>query len=160
MATRTGIGQDSHRFLNEGAEKPCIIAGTVFDDAPGFDANSDGDVVYHALCNAVTSLTGVVIMGGIADKLCLEEGITDSRIYLKKALETLGGQKIVHAAVTLEGKRPKFRQRYDAMRAKIAEALGIELHQVGLTATSGEGLTGFGRGEGVQCFSLLTVEDQ
>src|SRR6478609_3557285 len=106
--TRTGIGQDSHRFLPPESTKPCVIAGIIFENAPGFNANSDGDVVFHAICNAITSLTGVLILGAIADDLCLKDGITDSEVYLKKATETLGQQKITHVAITLEGKKPKF----------------------------------------------------
>ncbi len=71
MKFRTGIGQDSHRFLPPGSSKPCVIGGLIFDDAPGFMANSDGDIVFHAICNAISSLTGVLILGAIADDLCL-----------------------------------------------------------------------------------------
>src|ERR1700735_605505 len=99
MIIRTGLGQDSHRFLPADSFKPCRIAGLDFDDTPGFNANSDGDLVFHALCNAITSLTGVLILGAIADDLCLKDGITDSEVYLKEALKTLGSQTITHVAV-------------------------------------------------------------
>ena len=55
FVVRTGIGQDSHRFLPADSSKPCILAGAIFDDVPGFNANSDGDVMYHAICNAISS---------------------------------------------------------------------------------------------------------
>src|ERR1700722_10706288 len=97
--TRTGIGQDSHRFLSPDSSKPCIIAGIIFDEVPGFNANSDGDIVFHAICNAITSLTGVLILGAIADDLCLKDGITDSEIYLREAMKTLGNQEITHVAI-------------------------------------------------------------
>lgn len=155
--TRVGIGQDSHRFLSPDSSKPCIIAGIIFEDEPGLDADSDGDVVFHALCNAITSLTGVPILGGIAIDLCHKDGITDSQVYLKKALETLGKQKIVHIAFTIEGKRPRMQTRNLEMRAKIASVCGIDVSQVGLTATSGDGLTDFGCGDGLQCFCVLTT---
>lgn len=158
MTVRTGIGQDSHRFLPPDSSKPCIIAGLIFDDVPGFMANSDGDVVFHAICNAITSLTGVLILGAIADDLCLKDGITDSETYLKEALKTLGDQKITHVAVALEAKKPKFMDRLVEMRANIARVMDLELSQVGVTATSGEGLTDFGCGDGVQCFAIVTTE--
>lgn len=156
---RTGIGQDSHRFLPPESTKPCVIAGLVFEDAPGFNANSDGDIVYHAICNAITSLTGVPILGAIADDLCLKDGITDSEVYLKEALKTLGKQKIAHVAVALEGKKPKFLRRYDEIRKNIARVMGLTMDQVGVTATSGEGLTDFGCGDGVQCFAIVTTAE-
>ena len=156
---RTGIGQDSHRFLPEDSSKPCVIAGVIFDDAPGFNANSDGDVVYHAICNAISSLTGVLILGGIADDLCLRDGITDSEVYLRKGFELLGEQKITHVAVTIEAKQPKFKNKLDEMRQNIARVLEIPMSAVGITATTGEGLTDFGCGDGVQCFVVLTTEE-
>ncbi|CCB85109.1 MULTISPECIES: 2-C-methyl-D-erythritol 2,4-cyclodiphosphate synthase [Parachlamydia] len=156
---RTGLGQDSHRFLQPDSSKLCIIAGVIFDDTPGFNANSDGDVVYHAICNAITSLSGVLILGGIADDLCLNDGITDSEVYLKEALKTLGKQKIVHVAISLEGKKPKFKDKILQMREKIAQVMGLSVEEVGITATSGEGLTDFGCGDGVQCFAILTTEE-
>lgn len=157
MIIRTGIGQDSHRFLHTDSTKPCIIAGIIFEDAPGFNANSDGDVVLHAICNAITSLTHVLILGDVADKLCLNEGKTDSELYLIEAVKTLGNQKMTHVAITLEGKKPKFKNRLLEMRQNIARILQLEISQVGVTATSGEGLTDFGCGDGVQAFALVTT---
>lgn len=155
---RTGIGQDSHRFLPPDSSKPCIIAGIIFDETPGFNANSDGDVVLHAICNAISSLTHVLILGGIADDLCLKDGITDSEVYLVEAMKTLGKQTVTHVAITIEGKKPKFKPRLLEMRSNIARIMGLDISQVGITATSGEGLTDFGCGDGVQCFAIVTTE--
>ncbi|MCB1066640.1 MAG: 2-C-methyl-D-erythritol 2,4-cyclodiphosphate synthase [Simkania sp.] len=157
MKFRAGIGQDSHRFLPDGADKKCIIAGLVFEDAPGMDADSDGDVVFHAICNAITSLTHVPILGRIAIDLCHKQGITDSRVYLEKALATLGGQKIEHIALTIEGKRPKFQKRSEEIRQNVAEVVKLELDQVGITFTSGDELTSFGKGEGLMCYAVVTT---
>ncbi|HSX37983.1 MAG TPA: 2-C-methyl-D-erythritol 2,4-cyclodiphosphate synthase [Chlamydiales bacterium] len=154
---RTGIGQDSHRFLPSDSSKPCIVCGVIFSGVPGLDADSDGDVVYHAVCNAITSLSGVPILGGIAQDLCRKDGITDSQVYLEHALRALQPQKIVHLAITIEGKRPYFKERIEVMRKKIAHVLGIRQSQVGLTATSGDGLTDFGCGDGLMCFCILTT---
>jgi 2-C-methyl-D-erythritol 2,4-cyclodiphosphate synthase len=157
MTIRTGIGQDSHRFLPPGSAKPCIIGGVIFEGMPGFMANSDGDVVFHAICNAISSLTHVLILGGVADNLYFKEGITDSEVYLKEALKTLGKQKITHIAITIEAKKPKFKDKFLAMRENIARVMELEADQVGITATSGEGLTDFGCGDGVQCFAIVTT---
>jgi 2-C-methyl-D-erythritol 2,4-cyclodiphosphate synthase len=156
---RVGIGQDSHRFLSEEPSKPCVIGGVIFEDTPGLAADSDGDVIFHAICNAITSLSGVSILGSVAKELCKKDGITDSEVYLKRALESLKGQKIVHVAISLEGKRPYFEGRIEKMKEKISKVLGIEKNQVGITATSGDGLTDFGCGEGVQCFCVITTRE-
>lgn len=160
MLFKTGLGQDSHRFLPPGSTKPCIIAGLIFEEAPGFMANSDGDIVFHAICNAITSLTGVLILGAVADDLCLRDGITDSAVYLKAALETLKGQKITHVAISIEAKKPKFSTRLLEMRENIARVMNLDPSQVGITATSGEGLTDFGCGDGAQCFVIITAVEK
>jgi 2-C-methyl-D-erythritol 2,4-cyclodiphosphate synthase len=156
---RTGIGQDSHRFLPADSTKPCVVGGLIFEDVPGFNANSDGDVVLHAICNAISSLTGILILGNIADDLCLKDGITDSEVYLVEAMRTLGGQHVTHVAVTIEGKKPRFKNRLIEMRQNIARIMHLEVSQVGITATSGEGLTDFGCGDGVQVFAIVTTEE-
>ena len=156
---RVGIGQDSHRFLSAESTKPCIIAGLIFPDTPGLSADSDGDVVFHAICNAITSVTGVSILGKVAIDLCHKDGITDSQVYLEKALETLGKQRIEHVALTIEGKRPRFQARIAEMCAQIARVMKINPDQVGMTVTSGDGLTDFGCGDGLQCFCVLTTAE-
>lgn len=154
---RTGLGQASRRFLSEDSSKPCIIGGIIFEDVPGLDAESDGDVVFHALCNAIASLSHAPILRTLARDLCRKDGITDSSVYLEKALSTLPPQKIVHIALTIEGKRPPFEEKLSAMRAKISELCGVGLNQVGITVTSGDGLTDFGCGDGLQVFALITT---
>lgn len=157
---RTGIGQESHRFLPAESSKPCVVGGVIFESVPGLDADSDGDVVYHAICNAITSLSGVSILGGIARDLCRKDGITDSSVYFEKALQTLGKQKIVHISIAIEGKRPYFEEKIEQMRKKIASVAGIRMQQVGITAASGDGLTDFGCGDGLQCFCILTTVEE
>lgn len=157
--TRTGIGQDSHRFLPPDSTKPCVIAGIIFDDVPGLNANSDGDIVFHAICNAISSLTGILILGDIADQLCLKDGITDSEVYLQEAMKTLGNQVISHVAITIEAKKPKFKEHLLKMRSSIARVMNLDVSQVGITATTGEGLTDFGCGDGAQAFAIVTTEE-
>lgn len=159
MKYRTGIGQDSHRFEKEKGDKKCIVAGLVFEDAPGLDADSDGDVIFHAICNAITSLTHVPILGKIAIDLCHNQGITDSRVYLDEALKTLGKQTVEHVALAIEGKRPKFQKRADEIRQSVAKAMNLSMTQVGITFTSGDDLTSFGRGEGLMCYALVTTKE-
>lgn len=159
MRIKTGLGQDSHRFETKDSSKPCIIGGVHFEEVPGFMANSDGDVVYHSICNAITSITGVLILGGLADELCLKDGITNSEIYLKEALKSLQKQNfsISHVAITLEGKKPHFKHHIKQMKHNVASILQIQSSDVGITATSGEGLSDYGCGDGVQCLSIITV---
>jgi 2-C-methyl-D-erythritol 2,4-cyclodiphosphate synthase len=133
-----------------------MIGGVIFEEMPGLDSDSDGDVVYHSICNAITSLTGIPILTGIALELYRKDGYTDSQVYLEHGLLTLKNQKIVHLALSIEGKNPRFRDYIDPMRKKIAQVMHLELSQVGISAISGDGLTDFGCGDGLQCFCILS----
>ena len=150
------IGQDSHRFGEPAGDTFIKLGGTDIPFDRPIEANSDGDVVYHAITNAVSGFTGINILGGEADKICLEKGIKDSSVYLEKALEYLKDGKIIHCSVTIECLRPKLKAHIPAMKESIGKILGIPSSSVGITATTGEGLTGFGRGEGIQVFCILT----
>ena len=150
------IGQDSHRFGEPCGDTTIRLDGTDIPFDKPIEANSDGDVVYHAITNAVSGFTGVNILGGEADKICLEQGVKDSSAYLRKALEYMQEGNIIHCSITIECLRPKLMPHIPAMKESIADILGIPVSSVGITATTGEGLTGFGRGEGIQVFCILT----
>ena len=77
MKIKTGIGQDSHRFEPEGSSKSLMLGGVHIAGLPGLEGNSDADVVFHAICNAVSGINGINILGDISDTLC-KQGITDS----------------------------------------------------------------------------------
>ena len=156
---RVGLGQDSHRFYEKGNDKPCILGGVIIEGVSGFDADSDGDVILHAICNAITSLSHVPILGKVAKELCHDQGVKDSKVFLQKALQTLKNEEIVHVAISIEGKKPRLQDKIDAIRENIASLLSILPQQVGMTVTSGDFLTSFGRGEGVQCLCLLTTRE-
>lgn len=145
--------------MENGSEKKLVLGGVVIQGCPGLLGNSDADVVLHALTNAVSGLSCVNILGKIADDLCLKEGITDSRVYLKKALDTLKDYKIIHASLSIEALRPKLAPHIDSMRESIAALLGLGVHSVGITATTGEGLTEFGQGKGIFCTAILTAQE-
>jgi 2-C-methyl-D-erythritol 2,4-cyclodiphosphate synthase len=160
----SALGQDSHRFedrMPQGTPaadpgRPLVLGGIAI---PGvaLAGNSDADVVLHALTNAVSGLTGVNILGKVSDELCLGQGITDSRAYLRLALDTLGDWQISHLSFSIEGKRPHLANWIPAMKESLAQLTGLTPADIGLTATTGEGLTDFGRGDGLQVFCQLTA---
>jgi 2-C-methyl-D-erythritol 2,4-cyclodiphosphate synthase len=156
MQVKTGLGQDSHRFDWENHHKKLILAGVEFEGEPPLQGNSDADVVLHALCNAISGITGINILGTISDELCLQ-GITDSRVYVQTALRHLQQWRICHVSCSIEGKKPKITPQIPAMKNVLAQLLGLEVQDIGITATSGEGLTAFGRGEGIQAICLVTA---
>jgi 2-C-methyl-D-erythritol 2,4-cyclodiphosphate synthase len=153
----SAIGQDSHRFEPDGSTKPLLLGGMEVPGCPGLAGNSDADVVLHAITNAVSGLHGFPVIGKIADDLCLGQGVRDSRAYLAKSLELLAGYELLHVSITIEAARPRLAGSIPAMRESIARLLALPVAHVALTVTSGEGLTAFGRGEGIQAFVVVSA---
>ncbi len=153
---KVAIGQDSHRIDFENKEKKFILGGVEFNVEYSLNGNSDADVVLHAITNAVSGITCKNILGKVSDEMC-QNGITDSEEYLKEALKYLN-EKIVHVSISIECKMPKITPKVEEMRKNIARILNISENSVGITATTGEGLTEFGKGNGVAAFACITVD--
>jgi len=160
------IGQDSHRFAEVGpngkpidpdGNRQLILGGFVIPEGRPLKANSDGDVVLHALTNAVSGITCVNILGEKADHLCLKEGIKDSSEYLALALSYLGRREITHVSFSIECKTPRLSPCIEEIRTSIAKRIGTKNDSIGITVTSGEGLSAFGKGEGIMVFCSVTV---
>jgi 2-C-methyl-D-erythritol 2,4-cyclodiphosphate synthase len=155
----SAIGQDSHRFGPEGSQKPLVLGGITIPNAHGLSGNSDADVILHALTNAVSGISGINILGKISDDLCLNQGITDSKVYLNKALDTLSidGWELTHVSISIEAKKPHLADYIHDIKCSIASSLSLSEKNIGLTATTGEGLTSFGRGEGIQAIVIVSA---
>jgi 2-C-methyl-D-erythritol 2,4-cyclodiphosphate synthase len=156
VKVKTGVGLDSHRFTEGESNRPFVLGGLIFDDAPALAGNSDADVILHAVTDAISGVTGRTIIGAVADGMC-KQGITDSKAYLKVALEDLGDWQISHLSVALECLRPKIDPKVPVLRASLANLLGVGIEDVCITATTGEGLNDCGRGLGIHATAVLTV---
>ena len=162
-----GIGQDSHRFMQpceaqlKSADKwpkKLILGGVVFEGETPLVANSDGDAVLHALTNALSGVSGVNILGPIADQMC-RQGITDSAAYLEKGLAIVKeqGWELRHISISIEALKPKMMPKIGPMKQRIGELVGLDPERIGITATTGEQLTRFGEGEGIMVFASVTM---
>lgn len=154
---KVGIGQDSHKFDIDNKSKQFVLGGVVFEGVTPLDGNSDADVVLHAITNAISGVTCVNILGKISDDMCLKKGIKDSSKYVLEALKYLDNLKIVHVSISIECSYPKITPKISEMRLFISKLLDIPENCVGITATTGEGLTAFGQGLGVQAFCCVTA---
>lgn len=152
---RTGIGLDSHKFDDKGELK---LAGVKIDYPKGLIANSDGDVIYHSIFNAISQAIGGSSIGKYDDQV-INKGIMDSAKYLRIALEMITKKNYVisNIGVMVEAKEPKLLEYEDKMKENIAYELGISKDAIGITFTSGEDLSAFGRAEGIQVFSVATI---
>jgi len=157
--TKVGIGQDSHRFDSD-KNKSLVLGGVKISETGGLKANSDGDVVIHSLCNALSSAIGGDSLGTWADKMCLEEGIKDSSRYLKDVFNKIKilNLSITNISISVEAKTPRLSLKIiDEIKNNLSKLLEINVNQIGITFTSGEGLTAFGRGKGIQVFSIVSL---
>lgn len=153
---KVAIGQDSHRIDYTNTDKKLLLGGIEFDEKFSIIANSDGDVVLHSITNAISGITGKNILGKVSDEMC-KKGITNSEEYLKEALKYLNN-RVIHLSISIECQTPKISPKIEQMRKNISRILEIDENCIGITATSGEGLTEFGKGNGISVFSCLTVE--
>lgn len=156
---KIGIGQDSHRFdLKE--TKPLILGGIRVSDKGGLLANSDGDVILHSLCNALSSAIGGDSLGTWADEICLRQGIQDSKKYLNFIFQKIEqrGYCVGNTSITVEAKRPRLSLGIiNKIKTRLAKLLKVDINQVGITFTSGEGLTAFGKGKGIQVLTIAVL---
>ncbi|MFC1769066.1 2-C-methyl-D-erythritol 4-phosphate cytidylyltransferase [Nanoarchaeota archaeon] len=155
--SRIGFGQDSHKFTDE--TKDLILGGVKFEDHKGLKANSDGDVIIHSLCNAISQAIGGKSLGSFADEMAAA-GILDSREYLKKAIEMLksNNYSINNIGLMIECKTPKIDPKSEDIKSSIAKICNIPNQVIGLTATTGESLSDFGKGLGIQVFSVISIK--
>lgn len=154
MDTRIGFGWDSHAFK---PGVPLRIGGMTLDHPEGLAGHSDGDVLLHAITDA---LLGAVAAGDIGSFFPPGDPRwknADSAIFLKLALEELhhAGFKIVNVDTTLVLAAPKISPIAGEMRVKVADLLGVELNQVSIKAKTPEGL---GLDHVAQCHAVALVE--
>lgn len=150
-----GLGEDAHAFDQQSFLRLGGVNASFF---PKLKGNSDGDVILHALFNALSSALGEGSIGKTADGMC-EQGITDSKEYLKVVMNAVRkrGYFVNNVSVSLECARPKIDPMVPDLKEKISKITGADPGRIGITATTGEGLTPFGRGEAIQCTCLVSL---
>lgn len=154
---RVGFGQDSHRFASD-ADRKLVLGGVLIPDARGLEGNSDADVVLHALCRALEQALGREDFSRYADEMS-RNGISDSREYVKvaKVHVAQAGYRVNNVGLSIEALKPRIEAFCDAMKNAVAEILDIAPAAIGINATSGEHMTPFGKGEGIQAFAIVSI---
>lgn len=158
---KIGLGLDSHRLISKTkspSSKNLILGGFTVSQDFYFDADSDGDVVLHSLCNAFSSALGFASLNTWAGPMC-KEGITDSHFYLDKILSDLKDQNfsISNVSIALEGSQPKLEIFRENIQTSLSSLLKISINNIGITFTSGQDLTSFGLGQGIQATSVVLI---
>ena len=154
---RVGQGYDVHRF-NEGDH--IILGGVIIDYEQGLDAHSDGDVVLHALCDA---LLGAAALGDIGkhfpDTDPKFKG-ADSRVLLRHVYRIVQdkGYQLVNADMTIIAQAPKMAPHIAAMCRNIADDLNVAIDCINVKATTTEKLGFEGRKEGIAVQAIVLIE--
>lgn len=153
---RIGQGYDAHRF-SEGDH--VVLGGVRIPFTKGLAAHSDGDVLLHAICDA---LLGAAAAGDIGrhfpDTSAEFKGI-DSRILLRRVAEVIGaaGYAVGNIDATVICEQPRVSPHVEAMRRCIAEDLDIDVSQVNLKGTTTEKMGFTGRGEGIAALAVALL---
>lgn len=152
-----GIGYDTHRLV---AGRRLVLGGVELEHERGLEGHSDADVLTHAIIDA---MLGACALGDIGQHF----PDTDPRylgadsIELLRATVTLlgdAGFATVHVDATVVMERPKLAPAREAIRARLAEALRLDVAHVSVKATRGEGMGFVGREEGIAALAVATVE--
>ena len=153
---RIGIGVDAHALV---AGIPLVLGGVVLDFPRGLAGHSDGDVIAHALVDAVLGAAG---LGDIGSLFPSGDERWRGAVSLDLLAEAYGrvraaGFELVNADCVLIGEGPRIAPHREEMRRRLAEAMGVEPDAVNVRATTTDGLGFTGRGEGLaaQAVALL-----
>jgi 2-C-methyl-D-erythritol 2,4-cyclodiphosphate synthase len=153
---RVGTGFDAHA-LEDGV--PLVLGGVRIEHPRGLAGHSDGDVLAHALTDAVLGAAGMEDIGALFPSDDRSLAGADSVDLLREAWDRVhgAGWQLVNADVVLIGEEPRLAPHRDAMRARLADALGVKPDRVAVRATTTDGLGFTGRGEGLaaQAVALL-----
>lgn len=153
---RIGQGYDAHKFKESGK---LILGGVEVPYEKGMEAHSDGDVVIHALCDA---LLGAMALGDIGkhfpDTDDSYKGI-DSRILLKEVMNKVrqGGMKLGNADITIIAQAPKLAPHIQAMRQILAVDMSTAISNVSIKATTTEKMGFTGRAEGIAVTAVVLL---
>lgn len=155
---RIGQGLDVHAFQEGGR---LVLGGVDIAHSHSLVAHSDGDVLLHALCDA---LLGAAALGDIGrhfpDSDTALRGI-DSRVLLRKVVAQLDtrGLTVSNADLTLVAQEPKLAPYVDAMRDTIAQDLHVDAARINVKATTTEHLGFTGRKEGIAAFAVVLLDE-
>jgi 2-C-methyl-D-erythritol 2,4-cyclodiphosphate synthase len=154
---RIGHGFDVHAF---GAGEAVVLGGVRIAHTQALQAHSDGDVLLHALCDALLGAAGLGDIGRHFPDTEAAWAGADSRQLLRRVVTLLAAQGWCagNADLTLICQAPRVAPHREAMQANIAADLGVEVGQVNVKATTTERLGYLGRGEGIAAHAVVLIQ--
>lgn len=145
---RIGLGIDAHAFADG---VPLVLGGVMIEHARGLAGHSDGDVIAHALTDALLGAAGLADIGALFPSEDDSYRGADSLVLLAEAYTRVqeAGYELVNADCVLVGQEPRIAPHRERMRARLTAALGVEAGRVNVRATTTDRLGFTGRGEGL-----------
>ena len=155
--TRVGVGYDSHRFGADG--RPLVIAGVRMPGDARVVAHSDGDVAAHAVTDAVLGAAGLGDIGELFPNTDAENAGRDSMEMLRLAVGRVraAGWRVENVDVAVVAERHRVGPHRAAMRARLAEALGVGTEAVFVKGKTNEGLGWIGAGDGLAAHAVAAL---
>ncbi|MGH9815229.1 MAG: 2-C-methyl-D-erythritol 2,4-cyclodiphosphate synthase [Candidatus Acidiferrales bacterium] len=154
---RSGIAYDLHRLE---AGRKLILGGVKLEFDKGPAGHSDGDVLAHAICDALLGAAGAGDIGThFPDTDAKWKGVS-SLVFLEHARKLIDarGLHINHIDAVVIAERPKLVPHFPAIKETLARALGIQSEQINLKAKTNEGVDAIGRGEAIAAHAIATLE--
>lgn len=154
---RVGMGFDIHPFQ---LDRPLILGGVMIQDHHGLAGHSDADAVIHAICDALLGAAGMDDIGHqFPDTDAQYRGI-DSTILLGRVVGLLqmSGFSVVNVDVTVVAQAPKLAPHLQAMKDILGPILQVPSGQIGLKATTNEGLVSWGHDQGIAAMAICLIE--
>jgi 2-C-methyl-D-erythritol 2,4-cyclodiphosphate synthase len=153
---RVGLGVDAHGFADG---VPLVLGGVSVESPRGLAGHSDGDVIAHALIDAVLGAAGLGDIGSLFPSGDPQWEGAASLDLLRRAAEDVraAGWEVVNADCMLVGEEPRIAPLREQMRARLADALGVEAERVNVRATTTDRLGFTGRGEGLAAQAVALV---
>jgi 2-C-methyl-D-erythritol 2,4-cyclodiphosphate synthase len=155
---RSGIAYDLHR-LEPG--RKLILGGVELEFDRGPVGHSDGDVLAHAICDALLGAAGAGDIGTHFPDTDPQWRGVSSLIFLQGVRKVLDERKlrVVHIDAVVITEKPKLGSHFPRMKESLARALGIAPVQINLKAKTNEGVDSIGRGEAIACHAIATLEE-
>ena len=154
---RIGHGYDIHPLV---PERPLVLGGVKFDTDYGLVGHSDADVVTHAVCDALLGAAGLHDIGHFFPNTDAAFKDINSQVLLKKVTAELNqrGYAIGNVDVSVIAEKPRLINRLGEMKMVLAASMGISTEDIGIKATTNEGIDDLGRGLGIAAHAVVLVE--
>jgi len=155
----SGIGYDLHRLV-EG--RKLVVGGITVPFEKGSQGHSDGDVLAHAICDALLGAAGLGDIGTHFPDTDLLWKDASSLVFLEHVRRLLDTRRlrIIHVDAVVICERPKLGPHFPQMRVALAKALGVSSEEINLKAKTNEGLDAIGRGEAIAAHVVATLSTQ